>query len=75
MNTTRGKSRKRKSNDERHRKNHEFGGRMHKTMRGKNTNMEKHGKGSRNEGHGRKIKRGTGKGLEIFMENKHPSIG
>jgi hypothetical protein len=31
-------------------------------------NMDRPGRGSRNEGHGRKIKGCTGKGVEIFRE-------
>jgi hypothetical protein len=31
------------------------------------------GRGSKNEGRGRKIKGCTGKGVEIFREHKHPS--
>jgi hypothetical protein len=72
-NTTRGKRRKRENDDDSHSQHQESGGRMHKTLRGKCTNMDRSGRRSRDEGRGRKIKGSTGKGPESFRENKHPS--
>jgi len=74
-NTTEGTSKKRENDDENRRKNQEVGGIICKNLRGNNTNMERFGRGSRNEGCGRKIKGCTGKGVESFREHKHPSIG